>query len=223
MVDFSDLSPFLGPFGPLVKAGSDMANGTYAPYNALKGMAPSESPNSRVQGGFDMFGPAPYARGTDPMAAGGAPAPAPAADPGPQGPTSVGGAPLDGSSGPTSVGGAPLSGYAGVTPQNAAPQGHGLISSLANAFSGHPQGDGLMSKLAGVFSGHPALQLAPQAPLTDPTGASMPPQQGFFARNTAMMKDPVTGGYVDPTAGQSAEATGPDLIQKFMTYLHDKR
>jgi hypothetical protein len=47
---------------------------------------------------------------------------------------------------------------------------------------------------------------------------------GFFARNTAMMQDPMTGQFIDPTAAAQAQAQlrGPDLINKMMAYLHKK-
>lgn len=45
---------------------------------------------------------------------------------------------------------------------------------------------------------------------------------GFTSRNTAMMRDPVTGDFIDPQAAKSADANGPDLIKKFMNYLHSK-
>lgn len=45
---------------------------------------------------------------------------------------------------------------------------------------------------------------------------------GFTARNTAMMRDPATGDFLDPQAAKRAEANGPDLIKKFMNYLNDK-
>jgi hypothetical protein len=44
---------------------------------------------------------------------------------------------------------------------------------------------------------------------------------GFFARNAAMMRDPTTGEFIDPAAAAQA-VRGPDLINKMMTYLHNK-
>jgi hypothetical protein len=45
---------------------------------------------------------------------------------------------------------------------------------------------------------------------------------GFFARNSAMMRDPSTGQFLDPTAGAQAQASGPDVINKLMSYFHNK-
>jgi hypothetical protein len=45
---------------------------------------------------------------------------------------------------------------------------------------------------------------------------------GFFARNSAMMRDPSTGQFLDPTAGAQAQASGPDLIQKYIDMFHKK-
>jgi hypothetical protein len=55
--------------------------------------------------------------------------------------------------------------------------------------------------------------------------ASAPQAQepmSFFQRNAAMMRDPSTGDCIDPAAAQRADATGPDLVQKFMNYFHSK-
>jgi hypothetical protein len=82
--------------------------------------------------------------------------------------------------------------------------------------------------------------IAPSVPLQAPRPAQTPPQavplpmvrpadapqapapMGFFARNTAMMRDPSTGDFLDPAAAQKADATGPDVIQKMMNYFHNK-
>jgi hypothetical protein len=45
---------------------------------------------------------------------------------------------------------------------------------------------------------------------------------GFFARNSAMMTDPLTGSFLDPTAASTAQASGPDVINKLMSYFHQK-
>jgi hypothetical protein len=46
---------------------------------------------------------------------------------------------------------------------------------------------------------------------------------GFWQRNTAMMRDPMsTGDFPGPAAAQKADANGPDLIQKYMNYFHQK-
>lgn len=43
---------------------------------------------------------------------------------------------------------------------------------------------------------------------------------GFFARNSAMMSDPMGGGFIDPAAAQAA--TGPSLIDKMLAHLQNK-
>lgn len=79
---------------------------------------------------------------------------------GPEGPTSVGGAPLPGGwQGPHSVGGAPLPGQYGVTPQPAAPD-YNLGQRLRNA--------------AGFFTNQGAGNLfAPQAAQQQPNGPGL--------------------------------------------------
>lgn len=60
-------------------------------------------------------------------------------------------------------------------------------------------------------------------PMPQPRPAEAPqPDMGFFARNAAMMRDPMSGDYLDPQAAQRADASGPQVIQKFMNYLHNK-
>jgi hypothetical protein len=53
-----------------------------------------------------------------------------------------------------------------------------------------------------------------------PVGA--PQDQGFFANNAAMMRDPLSGSFLDPTAASGAQASGPDVINKLMSYFHKK-
>jgi hypothetical protein len=43
----------------------------------------------------------------------------------------------------------------------------------------------------------------------------------FWQRNAALMRDPGTGAFIDPT-GAAKAVRGPDLINKMMAYLHDK-
>lgn len=63
--------------------------------------------------------------------------------------------------------------------------------------------------------GQPPAAAAPQAPSPQP--------MGFFARNTAMMRDPVGGDFIDPMAAAQAQAqTGPGLISKMMSVLNNK-
>jgi hypothetical protein len=53
--------------------------------------------------------------------------------------------------------------------------------------------------------------------------APQPPQDmGFFARNAAMQRDPSSGAFIDPTNAERAQAGGPDVIQKLMSYFHNK-
>lgn len=61
------------------------------------------------------------------------------------------------------------------------------------------------------------------APLVNPPQSAPPPSQpdtSFFMRNALMMHDPSTGQLIDPQG--AASVTGPDLISKMMTYLHNK-
>jgi hypothetical protein len=70
-----------------------------------------------------------------------------------------------------------------------------------------------------------APQEAPQVPMPaprPPEAPQAPADMGFFARNTAMMRDPSSGAFIDPAAGESAQASGPDVINKLMSYFHKK-
>lgn len=70
-----------------------------------------------------------------------------------------------------------------------------------------------------------AAQAQAPVPMPQPRPAeapTAPPDMSFFQRNAAMMRDPMTGDFLDPQAGKQADATGPDLIQKFMNYFHNK-
>lgn len=72
----------------------------------------------------------------------------------------------------------------------------------------------------------PAASAVPNGtiPLPAPRPQSAPSGQpmGFFAGNTAMMRDPISGDFIDPVAAQNAQAniSGPALVQKFMNLLH---
>lgn len=59
-------------------------------------------------------------------------------------------------------------------------------------------------------------------PMARPAEAPQADPMSFFQRNSAMMRDPMTGQFIDPTAGAQAQASGPDLISKMMNYLHNK-
>jgi len=55
-------------------------------------------------------------------------------------------------------------------------------------------------------------------------GAPLQPQQpdtSFFMRNALMMHDPSTGQLIDPQGASTVR--GPDLINKMLTYLHNKQ
>jgi len=69
----------------------------------------------------------------------------------------------------------------------------------------------------------PASTPMPQArPADAPAPIPTPDPMSFFQRNTAMMRDPVTGQFIDPRAASDAQVRGPDLINKMMSYLHNK-
>jgi hypothetical protein len=65
---------------------------------------------------------------------------------------------------------------------------------------------------------------APPMPAPRPPEAPAPtPDMGFFQRNSAMMRDPSSGQFIDPTnAANASQASGPDVIQKLMSYFHNK-
>lgn len=84
--------------------------------------------------------------------------------------------------------------------------------SMAQRFAAeHPK----TSAMLGI--GQPAAPAAPDQSQPPPPSHDM----GFFARNTAMMTDPMGGGFIDPTAAQAA-ASGPSLIDKMLAHLHNK-
>lgn len=63
----------------------------------------------------------------------------------------------------------------------------------------------------------------PSAPMPMARPADAPqaqPDTGFFMRNALMQQDPITGGFLDPSA--VSKVSGPDLISKMMAYLHKK-
>lgn len=82
----------------------------------------------------------------------------------------------------------------------------------------------------------PALSAAAMAPAVTPSAQAVPlpkarpniatePQQepmGFFQRNSAMMRDPSSGAFIDPVNAERAQASGPDVINKLMSYFHKK-
>jgi hypothetical protein len=68
----------------------------------------------------------------------------------------------------------------------------------------------------------PPPAAAPQAAVPMPVArpAAAPQPLSWFQRNAALQMDPMGGGYIDPQA--ASQVRGPDLINKMMTYLHDK-
>lgn len=67
---------------------------------------------------------------------------------------------------------------------------------------------------------------APTVPLPTPRPADAPqapPPMSWFQQNAAMMRDPSTGQFIDPTGAsqaQSQQASGPDVINKLLSYFH---
>lgn len=138
--------------------------------------------------------PAPYPAGSDPMTAGGTPTPPTPAPSYPAGsdPMAAGGAV---SNGP----GLPHASANGPSPLDNAAWPFGPVGAPSHGTVPTPQ---------------PRPAEAPQPEAPSP--------MGWFARNTAMQRDPLSGDFLDPAAAQRADVSGPDLIQKYMNYLHNK-
>jgi hypothetical protein len=67
----------------------------------------------------------------------------------------------------------------------------------------------------------PVAQGQAQAvPMPQARPAEAPSPMGFFARNAAMMIDPVTGGFIDPRAAAQADNGG--IIKKMLGHLYNK-
>ena len=125
---------------------------------------------------------------------------------------------------PPPAGPVPISG-----PDTPAPspfgQGAGKIPFLNSPFGQMlPQ-----SPTPGASAAPPSAPAAqPSVPLPMPRPAEAPqaqPDMSFFQRNAAMMRDPSTGDFIDPSGAAQAQtqlANGPTLISKMMTYLHNK-
>lgn len=83
---------------------------------------------------------------------------------------------------------------------------------------------GNSAKLSDMAAGH--AYRPERSPAVTPTPmaqpASAPQGMGFFQRNAAMMTDPVTGMFIDPTAAAQAQASGGDVIKKMLGLLHNK-
>lgn len=72
--------------------------------------------------------------------------------------------------------------------------------------------------------GAPTRSASPAVPTPSPRPAEAPqsePDMSFWQRNAAMMRDPSSGDFIDPTTAAKA-VRGPDLINKMMSYLHNK-
>lgn len=67
---------------------------------------------------------------------------------------------------------------------------------------------------------------APQSvpmPMARPAEAPQaPPEMPWWQRNSAMMSDPNGGGFIDPEGAARAQASGPDVINKLLSYFHNK-
>lgn len=60
-------------------------------------------------------------------------------------------------------------------------------------------------------------------PAPRPTDAPQAPApMSFLQRNSAMMRDPGSGAFIDPANAQRAQATGPDVINKLLDMFHKK-
>jgi hypothetical protein len=76
----------------------------------------------------------------------------------------------------------------------------------------------------------PAPQVVPPAPAPAPAVPTPQPRpdvpapdpMGFFQRNAAMMRDPSSGAFIDPTSAERAQASGPDVINKLLQMFHQK-
>lgn len=59
-------------------------------------------------------------------------------------------------------------------------------------------------------------------PMPRPSEAPQTPEMPWWQRNAAMMSDPSGGGFIDPEGSARAQASGPDVINKLMSYFHKK-
>jgi hypothetical protein len=79
------------------------------------------------------------------------------------------------------------------------------------------------------FNPQPRPAAAAAVPMPQPRPASAPqpdPGMNFFQRNAAMMQDPMTGQFIDPTnaavAKSQADQNGSALIKKMLSYVNNK-
>jgi hypothetical protein len=81
---------------------------------------------------------------------------------------------------------------------------------------------GMPTMAGGVPMPQPRPQMAQApVPMPQPRPAQAPQEMNFFQRNAAMMHDPVTGMFIDPSAASQAQNSG-NIIQKMMGLLHNK-
>lgn len=155
-------------------------------------VAHNRTPNGRVSRGFDQFGPG-ASTGVPTMASQNLPTPMDAEAP-PQAP--------------------------GALSQAVAPN---APSPLDNAQ--WPAGPVGAPSQAQAHLPPAAPQGVPMPTARPPDAPQATPDMGFFQRNSAMMRDPSSGAFIDPTHAESAQsqmASGPDVINKLMSYFHKK-
>lgn len=68
----------------------------------------------------------------------------------------------------------------------------------------------------------PPPPAAPMPAPSPPQAPQAPPEMNFFQRNSAMMQDPSSGAFIDPTNAKRAQASGPDVINKLLQMFHSK-
>lgn len=62
-----------------------------------------------------------------------------------------------------------------------------------------------------------------QWPSGPASGPQAPPAgPGFFANNAAMMRDPSSNAFIGPGMSDAPQASGPDVINKLMSYFKNK-
>ncbi len=101
-----------------------------------------------------------------------------------------------------------------------------VASGAPDAFLGPHSVGGAPLHGAGIAKAAPSYDLGSRVVRRAAAiGSGQAEPMSFMQRNTAMMRDPVTGEFIDPQAAKrvgDADATGPDLIKKFMKYLNTK-
>lgn len=94
----------------------------------------------------------------------------------------------------------------------------GLIARVAHTL----QGLGQPQQQPQPQQGTPQQQPQQQQGLIGRIGSDIQSLPGFFQHNAQAMRDPSTGGFIDPAGSAQAQSQvrGPDLINKMMGYLH---